>query len=192
MIPSTASGPIERIVLGVDGSAHSIAAVDWCADLAMATKATVVAMTVWEPYPEWTPASSRDNWRRDIERQLAKWVAPISEAGLTVEYVVQRDLHPGDGLLGVASARSGDVLVVGTRGAGGFSGLRVGGVAMKVLHRASLPVVLVPQASRADASRCHMAPAGRIPRGIGGLGRHPGRWLAGQAPAFDLQLVSID
>jgi nucleotide-binding universal stress UspA family protein len=119
VIPSTASGPIERIVLGVEGSAHSTPAVDWCANLAMATNATVVAMTVWEPYLEWTPASSPDNWRRDIERQLAKWAAPISEAGTTVEYVVQRDLHPSDGLLGVASARSGDVLVVGARGAGG-------------------------------------------------------------------------
>jgi nucleotide-binding universal stress UspA family protein len=144
VIPSTASGPIERIVLGIDGSAHSTLAVDWCANLAKATNATVVAMTVWEPYLEWTPASSPYNWRRDLERQLAKWAAPISDAGTTVEYVIQRDLHPSDGLLGVASARSGDVLVVGARGAGGFSGLRAGGVAIKVLHRASLPVVMVP------------------------------------------------
>jgi nucleotide-binding universal stress UspA family protein len=40
-----------------------------------------------------------------------------------------------------------DLLVIGTRGAGRFSGVRIGGVAMKVLHQASLPVVLVPPAT---------------------------------------------
>ncbi|MGB5759886.1 MAG: universal stress protein [Acidimicrobiales bacterium] len=144
VIPSTASGPIERIILGVDGSADSLVAVNWCAELARVTEATVVAVSVWEPYIEWTPSSSAANWRRDLELRIAEWVTPISEAGVTVEYVAQRDLHPCDGLLGVASARAGDVLVLGARGAGGFLGLRVGGVAMKVLHRASMPVVLVP------------------------------------------------
>lgn len=144
VIPSAASGPIERIIVGVDGSPGSSQAVTWCTELARSCGATVVAVAVREPYLEWTPSSSPDNWRRDVERQIEEWTAPIVAAGIEVDHVAQRDLHPADGLLGVASARDGDVLVVGTRGLGGFSGLRAGGVAMKVLHRASIPVVLVP------------------------------------------------
>ncbi len=144
VIPSTTPGAIERIVVGVDGSAESAHAVDWCAEVAKICDASVVAITVHEPYLEWTPSSSPDNWRRKMEEQIDDWTAPITSAGITVDRIAKRDLHPADGLLAAASAAGGDVLVIGTRGAGGFLGLRTGGVAMKVVHRASMPVVLVP------------------------------------------------
>jgi len=147
VVPSTGSAAVNRIVVGVDGSTESLAAVEWCAEFAQMCGATVVAVAVSEPYMEWTASTSPKNWRRDVEQKIARWVAPIAAAGVTVDLVAQRDLHPADGLLGVASARGGDVLVIGTRGVGGFSGLRIGGVAMKVLHRTSLPLVLVPPPS---------------------------------------------
>lgn len=144
VIPSASSKPIQRIAIGVDGSPDSLHAVQWCAEMAALTGASVVAVAVAEPYLEWTPSSSADNWRRDVEHQIDQWAAPIAATGATVDRLAQRDLHPADGLLGVASAQNADVLIIGTRGAGGFSGLRAGGVAMKVLHKASLPIVLVP------------------------------------------------
>jgi nucleotide-binding universal stress UspA family protein len=147
VIPTSGTGPIKRIVVGVDGSDPSLAAVEWCADVATAVDADVVAVAVEEPYFEWTPASSPQNWRRDVERQLEEWTASLSKDGITVDVVAQRDLHPANGLLATASARSGDLLVVGARGVGGFTGLRAGGVAMKVLHKATLPLVLVPATS---------------------------------------------
>lgn len=146
VIPTSGSRTIERIVVGVDGSTESTAAIDWCGALATITGASVVAVTVHEPYLEWTPINSPRNWRRHVEAQIDTWTADLAASGVIVEHVVQRDLHPADGLLGVASARGGDLLVVGTRGAGGFSGLRAGGVAMKILHRAELPIMLVPPA----------------------------------------------
>ena len=144
VIPSARPKPIRRIAIGVDGSPDSLHAVQWCAELAMLTGANVVAIAVREPYLEWTPTSSADNWRRDVEQQIDQWAAPIAATGATVDRVAQRDLHPAGGLLGVASAQAADVLIIGTRGTGGFPGLRAGGVAMKVLHKASLPIVLVP------------------------------------------------
>jgi nucleotide-binding universal stress UspA family protein len=144
VIPPGNAGPIERIVLGVDGSQRSAAAVRWCAELAGPLGAEVVAVTVDEPIAEWTPSSDERNWRRSAERDIAGWIEPISALDVSCSAVASENLHPADGLLGVASARSADLLVIGTRGAGGFVGLRFGGVAMKVLHRASLPVVLVP------------------------------------------------
>lgn len=146
VITTAQSRAVERIIVGVDGSPGSIEAVDWTATIASITGASVVAVTVREPFLEWTPSSSPKNWRRHVEAQIDNWTTPITEAGVIVDHVVKRDLHPADGLLGVASARDGDLLVVGTRGAGGFSGLRAGGVAMKILHRASMPILLVPPA----------------------------------------------
>ena len=144
VIPTISHRPIERILIGVDGSAESQHAIHWCAELVPFTGATVTAVVVKEPYLEWTPDSSPDNWRRDAERRIGEWMAPVAERGTDVEAIAKRDLHPADGLLGVASARGADLLVIGTRGAGRVSNLRVGGVAMKVLHRASIPIVLVP------------------------------------------------
>jgi nucleotide-binding universal stress UspA family protein len=144
VIPPFVHGPIRRIVVGVDGSEASRAAVDWCARYAPSLGATVLATAVREPIFEWTPSWDPNNWRRATERHIQDWVEPLTDAGVAVEAIADENLNPADGLLGVASARSADLLVLGTRGAGGFLDLRFGGVAMKVLHRASLPLVLVP------------------------------------------------
>ncbi len=144
VIPSDAPVPSRLIVLGVDGSAEAAAATAWCSEVASAFGGFVVAVTVDEPIAEWTPNWDERNWRRGAERDLATWISPLTQAGIEVDAVPTENLYPADGLLGVAAARTADLLVIGTRGAGGFFGLRFGGVAMKVLHRASLPLVLVP------------------------------------------------
>jgi nucleotide-binding universal stress UspA family protein len=146
VVPAGWSKAIERIIVGVDGSKDSRSAIAWVAETAPALDASVVAVQVQEPFVEWTPESSPDNWRREVERHIEEWTAPLRESGVPVVSVAQEDLHPADGLLGVAAARRGDLLVIGTRGVGGFIGLRAGGVALKVLHHASLPLVLIPGA----------------------------------------------
>ncbi len=143
VIPSGSRQPPERVIVGVDGSPESLGALAWVASIAPIGP-RVAAVQVAEPYLEWTPATSPDNWRREVERDIDNWTAPLTEAGLSVIPIAQRDLHPADGLLGIAAARRADLLVVGTRGLGGFMGLRAGGVALKILHRAELPLVLVP------------------------------------------------
>ncbi len=142
VVPPHVAGPPGRIVLGVDGSPGSAAAVNWCAEHAATLNADVVAVAVEEPHL--VQSATSDEWRDAVEQEIAEWTAPISATGVSVRRIVKRDLHPADGLLGVASAHFGDLLVVGMRGAGGFDGLHVGGVAMKILHRAAIPVVLVP------------------------------------------------
>lgn len=144
VIPAGAPPIMRRIVVGVDGSTESRLALEWAGDVAKTMDAEVVAVQVMEPFLEWTPSSSPDNWRRDVERNVEEWAKPLTEAGVSVTSVAQRDLHPADGLIGVAAARHADLLVVGARGLGGFTSLRAGGVALKVLHRVGLPLVLTP------------------------------------------------
>ena len=146
VIPPGWSEAVERIVIGLDGSKESFSALSWVVDVAPALGASVMAVQVQEPYIEWTAPPSAQNWRRDVERNLEEWTAPLREVDVPVSVLAQRDLHPADGLLGVTSAQRADLLVVGARGLGGFAGLRAGGVALKVLHKASVPLVMVPRA----------------------------------------------
>ncbi|MDH3301507.1 MAG: universal stress protein [Acidimicrobiia bacterium] len=148
VIPAGAPTPIGRIVVGVDGSTESRQALAWAGDVAKATESELVAVQVMEPFLEWTPVSSPDNWRRDVEHSLTEWAKPLTDSGVSVVPLAQRDLHPADGLIGVAASRQADLVVVGTRGLGGFLTLRAGGVALKILHRIGLPLVLVPPTQR--------------------------------------------
>ena len=145
VVPADGPAAIGRIVLGLDGSTASSAAARWTADVAAATGAEVLVVTVREPIVEWTPSWDEHNWRRDALSDLETWSGPLSETGVTTEPIAVENLYPADGLLGIAARREADLVVVGTRGIGGFLGLRFGGVAMKVLHRATLPIVMVPE-----------------------------------------------
>ena len=144
VMPPHLSSPMARIVIGVDGSPESTAAVTWCVDHAAALGADVLGVFVEEPVTGYTQSSRSVDRPGDVEREIATWTSGLSEAGVLVTPIAKRDVHPADGLIGVAAAHGAELLVVGTRGAGRFSGVRIGGVAMKVLHQASLPVVLVP------------------------------------------------
>jgi len=145
VIPVGWSDPVRRIVVGVDGSAESLAAARWAGHLAAVTNSEIVAVHIYEPGLDWARAATEQDWRKEAESRLHEWTAPLKVAGSPVSIVAQHDLHPADGLLGVAAARQADVLVLGLRGLGRFTGARAGGVALKVVHRASLPVVLIPE-----------------------------------------------
>ncbi len=65
--PTSAAGhPVKRLVVGVDGSAGSAAAVAFCATLAPLLTATVVAVYADEPLVEWVSGSSARSWRSII------------------------------------------------------------------------------------------------------------------------------
>lgn len=144
VIPRGWAQPTTQVLLGIDGSEGSFAAVNWLADIGRSLQLSVTAVAVEEPIAEWTPSTSSKNWRRDVEKWIGEWTGPLSDAGVTVEAVAQRDLHPSAALLGTATSKQADLIVVGTRGLGGFSGLRAGGTALKLIHHSTLPIVLVP------------------------------------------------
>lgn len=134
-----------RVLVGVDGSSGSRAAVEWVRRLGESAPLHVIAASVHEPLVEWTPADSPQNWRRSLEQEIVDdFAAPLVEAAMDVEVRACAGANVADALLQAADDDRADLVVMGTRGLGGFSGLRVGGVTLKVLHRADRPVVLVP------------------------------------------------
>jgi nucleotide-binding universal stress UspA family protein len=143
VVPTDAPLPVERIVVGVDRSAGSQRAVAWCAQLASAAGAHVVAARI-DDEPTEHPVDVVANAVTSDESDFDEECRLLFDAGVDVEQVVELNPSAAHGLLELAAARGADLLIVGARGRGGFSGLRVGGVAMKVLHHATGSIVLVP------------------------------------------------
>ncbi|NNF55025.1 MAG: universal stress protein [Acidimicrobiales bacterium] len=134
-------------IVGVDGSKGSEAALNWIAEHAAVSQTRIVVASVEQPFIEFTTSDSSKNWRRLTEKKIREeWAAPLTDAGIEFQALALRGSNAADNLLQAAKDERTDVVVVGLRGVGGFSGLRVGGVALKVLHRADRPVVIVPAA----------------------------------------------
>jgi nucleotide-binding universal stress UspA family protein len=141
---SAARHPVKRIVVGVDGSAGGAAAVAFCATLAPRLTATVVAVYANEPIVEWVPETDPRSWRRSAEAKVRRWVAPIEDNGVPVAVDVERDMHPTAALCRAIEAEPDTLAVVGTRGLGGITGLRLGRIPIQLVHHTGAAVVIVP------------------------------------------------
>ena len=147
------------IIVGVDGSEHSLSALDWAlneADLRQ-TQLTVVTVSpiVSGIYgPGYAPA---DYYPAEEESRAQ---AEKATQELVNEAVERRGAAPSmpvtvRALSGLAAdelinaSEDADLLVVGARGAGGFARLVMGSVSTQVTHHALCPVVVVPGARKA-------------------------------------------
>ncbi|MFG2006824.1 universal stress protein [Spirillospora sp. NPDC048911] len=141
--------PQGEVVLGVDGSSSCAAAVSFAFEEAALRKARLRAVLAW-PHPVSTEpgdmqplAYDPEIVTKEEERTLHETIAGWQEEFPDVE-VVHEVLHarPAKALAG-ASARA-DLLVVGSRGRGGFAGLMLGSVSHAMLHHSHCPVAVVP------------------------------------------------
>lgn len=142
---------MNTIVLGVDSSKGSQAAARWAAKLAREASARVVAVHVMPRSELWTIAAFQVDARPvvdDLRAQLdGPWTAPLRKA--TIRYTTK--FVRGDAaneLLRVATRLNAMMLVVGARSHSSVHDLVVGGTVHKIINRSTVPVVLVPVASR--------------------------------------------
>jgi nucleotide-binding universal stress UspA family protein len=141
IIGGDAEPTTRNVLVAVDGSDGSRAAVAWVRDLGTSSDMRVVAVSVEEPLVEWTP----DEQRVELERRIRDdYAAELGAAGIEFEAVALTGTDVADALLRAARELWSDLVVVGARGLGDFTGLRIGGVALRTLHQAERPVVLVP------------------------------------------------
>jgi nucleotide-binding universal stress UspA family protein len=153
-----ASDPAGRIVVGVDGSEHARRALRWAVDEARLRGSVVIAVHAYtippvllapEP-PLGAPPAPPDprlieRLEEAAERLLADEVEQVDTDDVTVEGRVVTGLA-ADALL--QAAEEGEMLVVGSRGHGGFKGLLLGSVSQQVAHHARCPLVIVPLPDR--------------------------------------------
>jgi nucleotide-binding universal stress UspA family protein len=153
---SVAAGPI---VVGVDGSASSIAALNWAVDEAEVRGVGVHAVMSWRSPTVYNPpnimAVSTSLPGDDLAAAAASEVARIAaEAGqnrtadITAEAI---EGHPAEVL--ISTAHGASLLVVGSRGHGGFVGALLGSVSQHVVAHAECPVVVIPDHARVERER---------------------------------------
>jgi nucleotide-binding universal stress UspA family protein len=140
-----------QIVVGVDGSEHSVDALRWAAEEArlrgatlkvVASFATPIMSTGYEvaaPDPSDLAAASNT--------MLGAAIDTIREEGVLdgIDVVTEAlEGHAGEQLIRLSA--DADLLVVGARGHGGFLGLLMGSVTTYVVNHAVCPVVVVRSA----------------------------------------------
>jgi len=139
---------VVRIVVGVDGSTQSTAALRWAVEEARLRGATVEAWHAWyvgfaaDPFAagvlvdeEALEAAARTALDEVVDRvdagALAEPVKRVLVRGMAASALLD-------------AARGADLLVVGSRGVGGFAGLLLGSVSQHVISHTGCPVVVVP------------------------------------------------
>lgn len=151
------------IVVGVDGSAQARHALEWALNEARLRGDTLLAVYAYDYQPAWRtyaypegsipayPEGPRMPYEAESqqaqERAEGLVAAALREAwaqaeGLTVREVAVQNRRPAHAL--VEESKTADLLVVGSRGRGGFTGLLLGSVSHQCVHHAACPVVVVP------------------------------------------------
>jgi nucleotide-binding universal stress UspA family protein len=142
------------IVVGVDGSEASKETLRFAVNEAKRWKTSlhvVHAFWEWEPVPgtdqieqEREPLE-RESWLSAIIREV---VGDIADIEITMS-TVDGDAAP----VLLEAARNADLLIVGSRGQGGFTGLLLGSVSQQCAHHATCPIVIVRGSHPAGPAR---------------------------------------
>ena len=143
MTVNSSSG--RRIVVGLDGSQSSIAALEWAVSQAELTEAGLEVLMTWEwptSYGMALAVPSDYDPTHESENLLDGLLGPIREAhpGVSIESMVVEG-HPAPVL--VEASHGADLLVVGSRGHGEFAGMLLGSVSEHCVTNAHCPVLVM-------------------------------------------------
>jgi nucleotide-binding universal stress UspA family protein len=133
-----------RIVVGVDGSASSRRALEWAVEEARLRGGEVHAVTAWA-FPPVTVGMEGLIHDPDIFPQAARRLQDEALKRVESEGVpVSGEVDQGTAAaVLLRAAEDADLLVVGSRGLGGFTGLLLGSVSSQLVHHAPSPVLVV-------------------------------------------------
>jgi nucleotide-binding universal stress UspA family protein len=152
---------INRIVVGVDGSEHSEAAVNWAVRMAKGMGSEVVAvfaiatpiyfdggyMAAFPP-PELDP-----EWRTEMKKEFeSQWCKPLRDSGVGYRTVME-DGRPASVIAKVADSVDADMIVVGRRGRGGVAELILGSVSHELVLHSKRPILLISTAMGPGSDR---------------------------------------
>lgn len=146
-VPAGADG----MVVGVDGSPHSLKALEWAFEQASFTGSPLHVLHSWEIPPTWSmvevPSYEPEKLIHDYGnaelRETSEAMAGFREKFPDVQ--VRQEVVKGSPVKALVKAgETAQMLVVGSRGLGGFRGLLLGSVSHAVVHKAACPVAVVP------------------------------------------------
>ena len=142
------------IIVGFDGSYYCQRALEWGMNEAAIRHVPITVITVYQPIAGYwgSTVSYQDDRtvaeraRQEAQEAADKALAALGDdrpASVTVETVSG---NPGEEIL--IAARGAAMIVVGTRGAGGFARLLMGSVSTHLTYHATCPVVVIPPEDR--------------------------------------------
>ena len=137
------------LLVGHDGSGPASEAVRWAAGLAGRLGCPLHVLRSWSISSAPRPATAEPGYvppMSDFEDAVLKRLeSDVAKVGLPAELDVQcHVLHGPSGRRLLEASAGVDMLVVGSRGAGGFRGLLFGSTADQVVRNARVPVIVVP------------------------------------------------
>jgi nucleotide-binding universal stress UspA family protein len=132
------------IIVGVDGSGHSQRALEWAMKEAAIRHAPLTVLAVHEAVAGFSGSVSvyTDDPERAVQAETDKALAGLQ--GPHPESVTVTAVHgfPVEEI--IKAGRDADMIVLGSRGAGGFTRLMMGSTAGQVAHHAPCPVLIIP------------------------------------------------
>lgn len=140
----------KRILVPTDGSELSVKAIEGAIALAKPLGATIVALTVTEPYSysnlsEYRPESVDDydaRVKRVADERLEQVSAATHAAGVVVEAVQVKSFSPFEAIIATAADRQCDVIFMASHGRKGLAAVLLGSETQKVLAHSSIPVMV--------------------------------------------------
>ena len=137
---------IRKIVVGYDGSDYSKRALETAIYLAKAVNASITTLTVIRA-PEFSPSLDEiDEAYKDAEKMIKPQLEEIKRIGeenkIDINTVVLRG-HPAESIVKYSFDKKADLIIMGTRGLGGFKSLIIGSVAQKVVSYSKVPVMVI-------------------------------------------------
>ncbi len=145
---------VGQVVVGIDGSASANAALHWAAREAGRYDAEVVALRSWSD-PLVLGPSLTDAWKdptageRQARADMVEEVDAVAEAYPEVRFISELVADsPATAL--VAASEKAPLVVVGSRGRGGFASLLLGSVGQRVAMAAESTVVVVREPEHSD------------------------------------------
>ena len=138
--------PHHRVVVGVDGSPSSMAALHTAFDTPRPARAELVVVHAWEAKGPEDPTLQTDSswpaYESDLEQAVSREIATSSAEHPAVKVRARGGAQRPVAAL-IQAADTADLVVVGARGTGGFPGLHLGSVSSRLLGRTACPLVVV-------------------------------------------------
>lgn len=148
--PAPAGQQPERIVVGIDGSDTAQRALRWALEEARSRNAALEVVHAWQvPHAGYLPHTAGvfdpEIYEHAARQLIEAALAAEDTSGLQVP--VGRAWVRGGASAAILDATGdADLLVLGSRGRGGWKSVLLGSVALQVAHHAPCPVVVVPPA----------------------------------------------
>jgi nucleotide-binding universal stress UspA family protein len=148
--PGKRSNDMPGIVVGVDGSGGSQQALEWAVKHAAQDHVPLTVLAVHEVAESWWTGASvnypqdrsdEEKARQAVQEELNKILGGVGDD--KPESVTVRVVSGQAASVLIDASGNADLVVVGSRGAGGFPHLRLGSVTTKVVSHAECPVVVV-------------------------------------------------